>query len=716
MAMPATEAFLASPEPTGLSEREIKQIARTAIEEGRQWNEQFEGDRVRAMNYYLAKPFGNERDGRSKTVLTDVADTIEWYIPTLLKVFTSGSNVISFQPVSGDDEEKADQENKYCHHVFWHQNDGFNLLYDWFKNGLVLKTGIMKVWWAEEDRADLERYKALTELELRQLQADEQVEILDADPIRYIINHPDTGDPIAENRYNVRLRRWTQRDRVRCKNVDPEMLFVSPYLDTLDLDDADFVVHRWSATRSHLIEMGFDTDTVMTLEPAYLSKDIDAHRHRGGRRAQTGGVSRETQMTNDPTMVRVWVDECYIRMDIDDDGVAELVQVFMSGETLLDWEEWGGTQPFVAICPIPMPNEFYGRSLADQMLTMQYTRSQVIRSMEDNMFRTNNQRWEVPDAIMGAYTLDDLLTDTPGGVIRTEGAGGIRPLPTDVTWQHGAAVLAFLGEEGSRRVGLNAFNMGMVPDTAESGRTAAGSAAFRKAANQRIDTVARIYAEGLKRVYLKIHENLRRYQDTDTVLKISGTYVPVNPSNWRDRTEAVARIGMGAMDVDQQMSALTSQLQLLLTYSQHPNPVVQGMAQPENIYKLNKEILEVSTILAPERFLTSAEESAQQVQQFQEQAAQQQQQQMQQQLQMQQTMMQMQAQLDVMLEQAKEQAKSQSELMRIEAQTASDMKEADQDHRHTLIEDAQKIDAEKQIVAFKEGAKAFAGAGSDGSK
>ncbi len=46
-------------------------------------------ERTKALEYYLAEPFGNEKDGRSQVVTTDVADTVEGALPGLIKLFTS---------------------------------------------------------------------------------------------------------------------------------------------------------------------------------------------------------------------------------------------------------------------------------------------------------------------------------------------------------------------------------------------------------------------------------------------------------------------------------------------------------------------------------------------------------------------------------------------------------------------------------------------------
>ena len=696
-----------------MTDDQILQNCTHAIEEGRSWNEQFHDDRRRAMDYYLGRPFGDEREDRDKTVLSDVHDAIEWTIPTLLRIFTSGANIVSFQPQTKEDEKAADQESKYCDWVFWDQNDGFTLLYNWFKDALLLKIGVVKVWWAEEDHIEVEKYFDQPPESLAHFRADDDVEVTNVEIKRKVVNDPDTLDPVATEVFDIELRRFSRRDKVKIEPMHVDEFRTSPL--SRDVDTAPFNIHSYQITRSKLIEMGFDRKEVMDIHG--IENDtgrLSAHEHRGGR-AQgsfTGNAARQSGVIDDPSMVEVTVHECYIRMDIDDDGKAELMQVFVADNEILGVpEEWPGSMPFVVISPIPMPHEVIGRSWADQVIPLQNARSQILRNMIDNMYRTNNVRYELPDAITGVDTVDDIFNDTPGGIIRTEGMGGILPLSPPVTWQHGQAVLAFLGEEESKRIGQNAFNMGMVPDTAESGRTAAGSMAFRKAANQRNDTVARIFGEGLRRLYLKIHELARRFQDTETILKLNGEYIPMDPSNWQTRTQATCRVGMGAMDVDEQMSAMNGVFQMLLSFTQHPNPVVQNMAQPENLFGLAKEIMELSTIQAPERFITSAEEAAQLAQQQQQQNQQSQQEQMQQQLQMQQMVMQAQAQVDVMIEQAKAQAKSEAEVMRIGHQTQSDLVEGDAEHGQELEENQQlhefKLVEQAQKIAGEENKQEF---------
>ena len=43
--------------------------------------------REKAMEYFYGEPFGNEEDGRSQVVVTDVQDTLMWMMPSLMRIF-----------------------------------------------------------------------------------------------------------------------------------------------------------------------------------------------------------------------------------------------------------------------------------------------------------------------------------------------------------------------------------------------------------------------------------------------------------------------------------------------------------------------------------------------------------------------------------------------------------------------------------------------------
>jgi hypothetical protein len=128
-------------------------------------------DRAQAMAYYLGDMSQDmpAQDGRSRAVSTDVADTIEGLMPSLMDIFAGSDEVVRFEPVGPEDEEAAQQETDYVNHVFMQQNPGFMILYGFIKDALLSKTGIVKVWWEEREQEQRETYYDLTEEQFQAL-------------------------------------------------------------------------------------------------------------------------------------------------------------------------------------------------------------------------------------------------------------------------------------------------------------------------------------------------------------------------------------------------------------------------------------------------------------------------------------------------------------------------------------------------------------------
>ena len=122
-------------------------------------------ERASALSYYMgdmSKDMPNQ-DGRSRAVSTDVADTIEGLMPSLMDIFAGSDEVVRFEPVGPEDEAAAQQETDYVNHVFMQQNPGFMILYSFIKDALLSKVGIVKVWWEEREEESRETYYDLTD-------------------------------------------------------------------------------------------------------------------------------------------------------------------------------------------------------------------------------------------------------------------------------------------------------------------------------------------------------------------------------------------------------------------------------------------------------------------------------------------------------------------------------------------------------------------------
>ena len=69
--------------------------------------------------------------------------------------------------------------------------------------------------------------------------------------------------------------------------------------------------------------------------------------------------------------------------------------------------------------------QFYGQSMADRTMELQFIKSTITRQMLDNLYLTNNSR---VGAVEGQVNLDDLLNSTAGGIIRMKNPNAIVPM------------------------------------------------------------------------------------------------------------------------------------------------------------------------------------------------------------------------------------------------------------------------------------------------
>jgi hypothetical protein len=536
-------------------------------------------ERTTALEYYLREPYGNEVEGKSQIVTGEVAEVVDGALPQLIRVFTSSDAVVEFQPVNEGDEKLAEQATEYCNWVFYKDNDGFLILHNWFKDALLQKTGVVKAYWDDKKDVTKEKYENLSDDELLMLMQDEELEVVSQETIETPVNNVDpmtgmpaidpmTGMPMMQtNRtHNVKVKKTVNNGKVLIENVPPEEFLISKRAKTIQ--ESPFVAHRRLLTRSELIAMGFDKDVVDTLDTGdtlNFTPDKIARFSRGEQ-----PISNATQ---DESMEMVEVFECYIKVDYNEDGIAELRRiVYASNEILEDME--CDYIPFHSICPIPIPHKFYGQSLADRAIDLQLIKSTVVRQMLDNMYLTNNYRI---GAVEGQVNLDDLLTSTAGGVVRIKNPNAIVPMTVQSNAAQSFPMLEYLDQVQAKRTGVSDSQQGLSADVLQN-VTATAVATMSAASNGKLELIARIFAEtGVKSLFKGILQLLCKYQDKARMLKLNNEYIPFDPREWDTNYNVSINVGLGTGSRQEQLATmqmiLAKQEQIIQGYGLS-NPLV----------------------------------------------------------------------------------------------------------------------------------------------
>ena len=559
--------------------------------------------RTKSLEYYLGDKLGTEIDGRSQVVSTDVSDTIESLLPNLLRVFTASDKVVHCEPMTAEDVPMAAQATAYLNHVFYKENDGFQLLYNFFKDALIEKNGFLKIYWDDSEKVDYETYENLSIVEKEALQyTKDEIETVEEEVFEdesakekfeeVLKQYEMQGVDISQvqvpnfNLYNCKIKRIKKTGKVKIESIPPEEFLIDRSAKTIE--DADFVSHKVLMTRSDLVAMGYPQEEVDELPKS----DLDIYNDEENVRLSDVDDYNISSAT-DTSTEKVLVYESYVKYDYDQDGIAELRKIVSAGADghhILSNMPCDSV-PFVTITPIPMPHRFYGRSISELVEDVQLMKSTVMRQLLDNMYLTNNNRVAVMD---GMVNMDDLLTTRPGGIVRTKQPPNqvMQPLQAQPISQQAFPLLSYLDSVREGRTGVSKEAQGLSPDTLNA-KTATGVNALMQQTQMRSELIARVFAEtGVKDLFKKIFELMVKYQDKEKIIMMSNQYIPVRPTEWKDRFNISIVVGLGTGSKEQQTIMLNSILERQLQAFQIQGGKEMPMVNLKNMYNTLTKMVE----------------------------------------------------------------------------------------------------------------------------
>lgn len=562
------------------------------------YDSEFSADRSEVLDYYLGQPFGNEVPNRSQVVATEVSDTIEYIMPSLMKMFASSNDFVRFEPRGPEDVKAAEQATDLVNFAINEDNRGFTVLHNWFKDALLFKQGAVKFYWDETETVINETYENLTEDEVTLLLDDPAVEVVSQEVIEMGVVAADGQELPMDVRYNVEVNVKKRGGKVKIDNIPPEEMIFSRRATSLE--ECGFIAHRTQVRAGDLIEQGYDEETVMAYA-GYDDLDDEAERQARFEELESG----DRFESHDPSMREVLVTEAYIRADFDGDNIPELRRVVALGDgvEILENEPFDHV-PFALLSPILMPHRMVGRSVAEMVMDLQMIKSTIMRQMLDNLYLTNNSRVA---AVEGQVNLDDLLSSRPGGVVRTRAPGMVQPLAVPQIGSTAFAMLEYVDQVRDQRTGFSKASMGLDPSTLQS-TTASAVNATIQGAQLKIEMIARVFAEtGCRELARGVLALLQKHQDEERVVRIRGEFVSIDPRAWVNGFDMSIDVGLGNGREDEKMGMLLQILgkqEQLLQQLGPNNPVVK----PSQYVNTLKRIAEMAGFKDTSQFFNSGEE------------------------------------------------------------------------------------------------------------
>jgi|TARA_R100000049_G_C1954042_1_gene105033 hypothetical protein len=566
-------------------------------------DDELSDQRREAMDRYWGLPYGNEIEGRSQVCTTDTQDVIEWIKPSLVRIFASTDQIVKFHPEEETDIPYAEQATAYVNFILTRDNNWFDIFTTWVTDALLQKLGIVKVWWDDSDPQDREEYHDLDEMEFDKLLADDEVEVLEhtekeSEPV---MDHTGMLLELPQLTHDLAITRHEKKGRVKIENVPPDEFLIDR--DAKSIADARFVCHRVRKTLTDMRELGYDVDPERLGNAAGDIAAFSAERSSRYEFDQSSPYGFDG--TSEEALKEFWLYESYLRTDYDGDGIAEKRRVLSVGDQILENEPIDRF-PFCSITPIKIPHRLFGMSVADQVGDIQLIKTTLMRNLLDSAYLQNSGRMMV---VEGQVNLDDLVTSRPGGIVRTRAPGAVTPLPTPPLQPYVFDMLQYMDQIREERSGIARMSQGLDENALTSHTSATQVAQVMTAAAQRVELIARQFAEtGVKDLMYAVYELVQKHQDKERVIQLRNKWLPVRPDMWKDKMDCVVAVGLGHGNRDQQLMHLSQ----LMQFASQAMSGGLSIVNEQNLYNLGAELIKNMGFKDVESFLTDPSKQQQQ--------------------------------------------------------------------------------------------------------
>jgi len=558
--------------------------------------------RIRAQRYFDGKVDIGHEQGRSKVVATKCRDVVRGIKPSIQRVFLSTENPVEFVPRMPEDVPIAEQMTKYANYKF-QQNNGYRMLNDVFQDAMVKKCGIAKVMFEDKTKSEIYSYTGLSAEEFMFLAEEDDVEVLEQ-TITQEIEIDEMGVEIERPIYDVKISRTVSDGDILITSVPPEEFFVDR--NARSIDDFFVVGHRTDMTIGDLLAMGYEEDEIQGLTGTISTMESEAEFERRGYT-----IDEDDDESVDPTSKKVVVTEAYMKVDAEGLGIPQLYRFVLAGAgyKMLSYD-LADEVPFAVFEIDPEPHAFFGRSLVELVQNDQDAATAMLRGVLDNVSLTNNPGLEV---VEGQVSIDDLLNNEIGRIVRVKSPGAIREQVVPFTAGSTLPALQYFDMLVDNKTGVSKAAQGLDPDVLQSATATAVAATMEGAAGQ-AEVMARNLAEGgMRQLFRLIASTIIKNSDKEEIIRLNNQFVAVDPRVWNADMDIIVNVGLGTGRENEKAAVLRETIQMQMSIWQQYGPN-NGMVTMTNIRNTLADTLAAVGLKNSERYyLPVTPESEQQL-------------------------------------------------------------------------------------------------------
>jgi len=542
--------------------------------------------------------YGNEREGWSKSVASTVYTQHQSVLAALMEIFSG-----EFFTLKGRDSDKATKNQKLIAYQLFRKNDGNKKIYDFLFNAGLYHYAVFKVYHKEDYELVDEKYDRLDENQMAMLSQDPKRQITKYDevtlagPVDMMSGLP-TEVTVFENVKVVRkdikyfgptfevVQPWAFGYSQDCKitewgGIDGRLVYHSVKLSLNDIRRREKAGIYKKGTFAKCKDLSSSTAVTKTDEASIelqvdgLTEIIDdGSRYRKG---------------NEPDLNReLSVKECYVKLDIDKDGLLEPCIVTIIEDTVVAQVEENpyGRPVFRIGSMLPEPHKVHGIAPPSILEHDQKIQTNLLRFIQDSAAQSCYRNPVTNDVRMQQM----LQERKPFDVILGDPArlGEVKTSPPDNFVLKAFELLQGTNEE---KTGNSRYNQGS--DSESLNKTATGISLISQASARRTRMSAKAIGNGavtgLIRDFIFINQ---KWPNPDPVYLL-GENLTINPDDVMGEYEIEIDIGVSPAE----KQAIANQIDLLLQFATQAG-LQMGIQKPEHIIRgIKKKFAQLNIVV-----------------------------------------------------------------------------------------------------------------------
>lgn len=512
---------------------------------------------------------------KSKIVSYDVRNVVDWMMPHIMRSFFSSRSIVSISAESEEDFIRGVKTKKLIHYQATRKNPGFTIFRKAFEDAMAMNLGILKLVWERTYKRE-----KITGIYSRDLVA----ELANDDSITILKVGEVDAEDLAEVTYEQKslYQNYPKYENVICTRLrwSPEATSIGqevPYIAQIRYVTVDHLRRQ----ETNKIYVGIEKLVTEQAEAGALQftpLEIEMNPELGNYKQNVEEAARLIELR-----------ECYLKTDIDGDGLLENVIVTTAGEKIIRIEEnHEDRHPFFVLQAYTDTSKFWSDICLSEIIgQLQHMKVAINRQISVNLAMNNDPKVYVNAS---AVNQDDLLAERQH--VRTNGNPRDAAYPQPVIPIAGWTMpyMEFIEGQIEQLSGRTRLSRGIAKGAKAD--TATGMQLLFDAGDAKLNYIIRNFADaegGIVEMFRHQIALNNRYVDEAQAVRLLNEKFDVYPDDIKGEFDLVVDTAVGSGETEKRAQAL----QLYLT-NIFPAGMQLKTVTPKNWVNATRELLELA--------------------------------------------------------------------------------------------------------------------------